>query len=281
MITLGSLFSGIGGFELGLERALGCKTIWQVEQDKFCQKVLRKHWPDAQLYDDVVGVGSHNLESVDIICGGFPCQGISQAGKMEGLEDERSGLWWEMYRIISELRPKVAVLENVPNLVTLGLREVLGAFAELGYDAEWTIVSAEQFGAPHLRKRIFIVAYPGSVRSNKTRNKWINSSTNVSSWRNEIQQGRSSQHKTTHTSCKSMETNGMSSGFSSSLPATNNTFYQTGFEYWRTTKAPAAVCRVDDGVPHRLAKLKALGNAIVPQCSEYIGHCIKNAGLLC
>jgi len=242
MITLGSLFSGIGGFELGLERALGCKTVWQVEQDKFCQKVLRKHWPSAQLYDDVVDIGSHNLESVDIICGGFPCQGISQAGKMEGLEDERSGLWWEMYRIISELRPKVAVLENVPNLVTLGLREVLGAFAKLGYDAEWTIVSAEQFGAPHLRKRIFIVAY---------------------------------------TSCKFIKTNGMSSRFSSSFPATNNTFYQTGFEYWRTTKAPTAVCRMDDGIPHRLAKLKALGNAIVPQCSEYIGHCIKNAGLLC
>ena len=109
MIRIGSLFAGIGGFELGLERAIsGSETIWQVEREPFCQKVLKKHWPNATIYDDVRTVGSHNLESVDILCGGFPCQDISTAGKGKGLEGEKSGLWFEMLRIISELRPRVA-----------------------------------------------------------------------------------------------------------------------------------------------------------------------------
>ena len=128
MLKLGSLFSGIGGFELGLERAIpNLETVWQVEQDKFCQKILHKHWPNALIYDDVCTVGKHNLEPVDIICGGFPCQDISTAGKQGGIHAERSGLWWEMHRIIGDLRPRVAVLENVPNLITLGMPEVLGS----------------------------------------------------------------------------------------------------------------------------------------------------------
>ena len=98
--------------------------------------------------------------SVDVICGGFPCQDISVAGDGGGLNGKRSGLWWEMHRVIGEIRPKVVVLENVAALVVRGLREVLGGLAEIGYDAEWTTLSAAQFGAPHLRNRLFIVAYP-------------------------------------------------------------------------------------------------------------------------
>ena len=251
MITLGSLFSGIGGFELGLERALGCKTIWQVEQNKWCQKVLRRHWPEAQLYDDVVGVGSHNLEPVDIICGGFPCQGVSNAGKKQGLEDDRSGLWWEMHRIISELRPKVAVLENVSALLIRGGEDVFGSLAEIGYDAEWTIVSAQQFGAPHVRKRIFIVAYPNQERCRQTQHRRVNQIDNISRRTEEIQQGRLSK------------------------------YIRKKSTYWQTTSAPSAICGVDNGIPNRLDRLRGLGNAIVPQCSEYIGHCIKRSGLLC
>lgn len=242
MITLGSLFSGIGGFELGLERALGCKTIWQVEQNRWCQKVLRRHWPEAQLYDDVVGVGSHNLEPVDIICGGFPCQGVSNAGKKQGLEDDRSGLWWQMHRIISELRPRVAVLENVSALLIRGGEDVFGSLAQIGYNAEWTIVSAQQFGAPHVRKRIFIVAYPNQTF---------------------------------------IQRNGCSVRVEKKRAIIDNKVYQTQPTFWKATSAPSPICRVDDGIPNRLDKLRGLGNAIVPQCSEYIGHCIKRSGLLC
>lgn len=164
-MKLGSLFSGIGGFELGLERAIpGLETVWQVEQNKFCQKVLKKHWKNSKIYDDVKTVGKHNLEPVDILCAGFPCQGFSVSGKGKGLDDERSGLYWELWRVISELRPRIVVMENVPAITFRGLSDVLGSLASIGYDAEWCIISAAQFGAPHKRERWFCVAYPNESR---------------------------------------------------------------------------------------------------------------------
>ena len=163
-MKLGSLFSGIGGFELGLERAIpGLETVWQVEQNKFCQKVLKKHWKNSKIYDDVKTVGKHNLEPVDILCAGFPCQGFSVSGKGKGLDDERSGLYWELWRVISELRPRIVVMENVPAITFRGLSDVLGSLASIGYDAEWCIISAAQFGAPHKRERWFCVAYPNEI----------------------------------------------------------------------------------------------------------------------
>lgn len=104
-MTLGSLFSGIGGLELGLERALGCRTVWQVERDPYARHILARHWPEVERFDDVRTVGQHNLTPVDLLCGGFPCQDLSAAGKGAGLEGARSGLWYEMRRIIDELRP--------------------------------------------------------------------------------------------------------------------------------------------------------------------------------
>ena len=164
MIKLGSLFSGLGGFELGLERAIpGLETIWQVEQEEFCQRVLQKHWPNAEIYNDVKSVGKHNLKPVDIICGGFPCQDISTAGKQGGIHGKKSGLWWEFQRIISELQPRVAIMENVPNLLTLGMPEVLGSLSEMGYDAKWGSIKAANVGATHRRERVFILAYKPSI----------------------------------------------------------------------------------------------------------------------
>ena len=165
MTTIGSLFSGIGGFELGLERGIsGSRTIWQVEQDAYCQKVLQRHWPTAELFDDVEKVGRHNLSQVDIICGGFPCQGFSVSGNMEGLDHEKSNLWWQMHRIIGELRPSVVVLENVPAIrVQPGMRDILGSLAEIGYDAEWITLSASSRGAPHRRSRWFGVCHPSEI----------------------------------------------------------------------------------------------------------------------
>ena len=157
MITVGSLFSGIGGLDLGLERA-GMKVVWMCEKDAYAQKILRKHWPEVPLYDDVTQLKGCDLPCVDVICGGFPCQDISTAGKGDGLEGERSGLFYEMWRLVCEIRPKYVIMENVAALVIRGLDEVLRQIALGGYDAEWNIISAASVGACHRRDRIFIIA---------------------------------------------------------------------------------------------------------------------------
>lgn len=159
------LFSGIGGFSLGLERA-GMRTVAFCEQDEFCRAVLAQHWPGVPIYDDVRTLTADTLRrdgiAVDAICGGFPCQDISRAGLGAGLDGERSGLWREFARLIGEIRPGYAILENVAALLDDGLGTVLGDLAELGYDAEWSTVPACAVGAPHMRQRVFAVAYPDS-----------------------------------------------------------------------------------------------------------------------
>lgn len=158
-MRIGSLFSGIGGLELGLEWAGVGHTVWQVEKDDYCRRVLAKHWPDALRFDDVCTVGAHNLPPVDVICGGFPCQDISYAGKGAGLAGARSGLWYEFARIVGEMGPRYVVVENVAALLTRGIDAVLGTLADLGYDAEWSTLRASDVGAPHRRERVFLVAY--------------------------------------------------------------------------------------------------------------------------
>jgi len=163
MLTVGSLFSGIGGLELGLERA-GMKVKWQVEVDDYATKVLEKHWPDVARFRDVRDCGAHNVKRVDLICGGFPCQDISDAGARVGITGRRSGLGFEFYRIISELRPRYAIVENVTAITKRGLGTVLGNLAEIGYNAEWESLPASAFSAPHFRDRVFIMAYANSER---------------------------------------------------------------------------------------------------------------------
>jgi DNA (cytosine-5)-methyltransferase 1 len=170
-MRIGSLFSGIGGLEMGLEAAIpGAYTVWQVEQAEYPRRVLAKHWPDTRRYTDVCmvhrawdvpGTGAiitQPLAAVDLICGGFPCQDISTAGKGAGLSGSRSGLWFEYLRIIRALRPRWVVVENVAALRRRGLGAVLWGLADLGYNAEWSMLSAADVGAPHLRKRLFIIA---------------------------------------------------------------------------------------------------------------------------
>lgn len=171
-LRVGSLFSGIGGLELGLERA-GMETVFQVEIDPYAQKVLAKHWPHVPRFSDVREVGAHNLPACDVLCGGFPCQDISQAGARLGIDEgERSGLWREFARLIRELRPQYVILENVRAILAPLLdadgavvapapaARVLGDLAACGYDAEWDCLPASTFGAPHQRDRFFAVAYP-------------------------------------------------------------------------------------------------------------------------
>ena len=157
-----SLFAGIGGLDLGLERA-GMECVAQVEIDDFCQKVLTKHWPDVPKFKDVRNVGKHNLPKADVICGGFPCQPHSQAGKRKGSLDDRD-LWPEFSRIIGECKPKWVIGENVSGLLSSEngrfFGRVLRDLSASGYDVEWQSVPLAAFGAPHIRERILMVAYP-------------------------------------------------------------------------------------------------------------------------
>lgn len=232
MITHGSLFSGIGGFSLGAQR-VGIKTLWQVEINPFCRQILQKNFPDVRRYNDVKEVGKHNLESVDIISGGFPCQDISHAGKQAGIQvGTRSGLWFEYARIIRELRPKYVIVENVPNLLKNGIGRVLGDLAEIGYDAEWTCIRASDVGAPHRRERIFIVAYPNTGRlPHIFVAPWIYSLETPQSWQS---------------------------------------FRTTNRDVWLTTEC--RLLRDDDGIPRELdqRRLGAAGNSVLPQITEMI-----------
>lgn len=161
------LFSGIGGFSLGLERA-GFKTVAFCEIEPFCRQVLKKHWPEVPIYEDVRELTAARLESdgitVNAISAGFPCQDVSSAGKQVGLDGARSGLYSEVIRLAGDIRPELIILENVSALLYLGLGRVLGDLAEVGYDAEWHCISASHIGAPHERDRIWIVAYPNSAQ---------------------------------------------------------------------------------------------------------------------
>ena len=163
-LSVGSLFSGIGGIDLGLERA-GMTVKWHSEIDPYACRVLKKHWPDVPNLGNIKEIDWAIVEPVDVIAGGYPCQPFSTAGKRQGDKDERH-LWPYFLRAISELRPRFALLENVRGHFSMGFDRVLGDLAEIGYDAEWQIVSAASVGAPHRRDRIICVAYPSEQYSN-------------------------------------------------------------------------------------------------------------------
>jgi DNA (cytosine-5)-methyltransferase 1 len=157
-LSVGSVFSGIGGIEFGFEKE-GFETKWFIEYNPYCQEVLKKHWPDVPIYGDITKVDFTKLEKVDCLTGGFPCQDISVAGRHAGiLEGKRSSLWKYYAEAIGILRPKVAVIENVPNLANLGLNVVLADLAEKGYGADFFTICARDVGAPHKRERLFIIA---------------------------------------------------------------------------------------------------------------------------
>ena len=269
-IKVGSLFSGIGGMELGLSRAIpNLRPVWFCEQNTFGQSILSKHWSGVPIYDDVRNINKSNVESIDILTGGFPCQDISVQGNKKGVNHgEKSGLWWEMWRIIGDLRPRIVIMENVSNILRLGGTDVVGSLAEIGYCVEWEIVSARQFGAPHLRKRWFGVAYLTDTRRPIAGN------------RTEIPVDMATGRRIKHG--VGFRCQGLSTFWNNKRPSD---FEKIGFE--------SSICRVDDGIPPELDKteqrklkkihnerLKSLGNAIVPACSEYVGRCIVQSGLL-
>lgn len=164
----GSLFTGVGGFDLAFDRA-GHECAWQVEINASCRDVLARHWPDVKRYEDVKNVGRDNLEPVDIICGGFPCQDVSIAGRRAGLDGERSGLWFEFHRILDDIKPRWAVIENVAGLLSSNggrdFAEVVRGLVECGYGVSWRILDSKYFGVAQRRRRVFIVASFGNGSS--------------------------------------------------------------------------------------------------------------------
>lgn len=162
------LFSGIGGFSLGLERTGGFETVAFCEIEEYPRRVLAKHWSKVPIYNDVRELTADALArdgiAVDVICGGFPCQDVSLAGKRAGFAGERSGLWSEIVRLSCELRPQFIIVENVAALLSDGMGTVLGDLAEIGYDAEWECIPASSLGFDHVRDRVWIVAYADKER---------------------------------------------------------------------------------------------------------------------
>lgn len=240
--TVGSLFSGIGGLEIGLER-VGLVVKWQVERDPYCLGVLKKHWPEVPKYTDVCSLDATKIEKVDVLCGGFPCQPVSNAGKQHVENDER-WLWPEFYRIIQQQTPRIVLIENVQALRGKGLHFVLTDLARAGYDAEWDCIPASRFGAPHRRNRIFIVAYPHSGL---------------------MEDG--------HRVCKVL-------GKKEWKARVGEFGGISGAKAWR--EAITQFCRDDDGLPsgvvrasalkHRRFRIKAVGNAVVPVVAEWLGE---------
>lgn len=198
----------------------------------------------------------------DVVCGGFPCQSVSTAGSRDGIaEGTASGLWEEMRRIIREVRPPVALIENVPGLFSLGFERVLGDLASIGYDAEWTVLSPADLGAPHDRPRIFIVAYPNCEGEQ------------LGAFDAEISSLPATPDTISHAAEYQATRYGQHGREVVSEPEPTGP-YLVGKGWW-STQSP--ICRVDDGVPHQLDRLKCLGNAVVPQCAEMIGRAILRA----
>lgn len=168
--TVGSLFSGVGGLDLGLERA-GFEVAWQCEADPYARQVLARHWPGVPCYPDVRALGC-DVSRVDLLCGGFPCQPVSVAGKRRAQADPR-WLWPAFADVVRRLRPHVVLVENVPGLRTAGLRDVLADLADLGFDAEWTLARASDFGAPHIRARLFLVATDADRAELRLESGWL------------------------------------------------------------------------------------------------------------
>jgi DNA (cytosine-5)-methyltransferase 1 len=312
-----SLFAGIGGLELGLERA-GMTVVGQVEIDPFCRQVLAKHWPEVPRHDDVrtavewwlgaeaadvadtghpdgrrASQGGRDMArddavspgewaedpvtsfgsgatggtgltrpTVDVICGGFPCQDISNAGKREGITGARSGLWSAMRDTVRALRPRYVVMENVSAILVRGLDVVAADLAEIGYDLEWDCIPAAAVGAPHRRDRWWGIAYP--------------------------QRDGVRLEPVTELGCRSADVTA-TDGTYGSMADTLRQRLEVG--HWRKDQAepfPAPVVgrwwatepdvgRVANGIPRRVDRLRALGNAVVPQVAEHIGGLIMAA----
>lgn len=241
-MKVGSLFSGIGGLDLGLERA-GMTVVWQSEIDPYASKVLAKHWPTVPNLGDITTIDWSGVEPVDLICGGFPCQDISNAGRRVGIGGIKSGLWKSMALAVRVLRPRYVLVENVAALLVRGIDVVLADLAALGFDADWSVLSACRMGAPHTRERVFLLAYPNDERHEASGQQGVRD--------DQAMAGRGISAEHVHEASQSGR---------SPLGA-----------HW---SIEPDVDRLADGLSGDVdrRRLFALGNAVVPQVAEYVGR---------
>jgi len=292
-MKVGSLFSGIGGFDLGLERA-GFEIAWQVEIDEYCRQVLKKHWPAVPCHYDIKQIDWRFIQPVDLVCGGFPCQPFSCAGKRRGAADDRY-LWPEVVRCLQTIRPAWFLGENVPGLLHLGIEQVCADLEALGYQVAVLGIPACAVDAPHIRQRVWVLAHAEYCRRIREPFK------NIPSLDTSQVCGRPGMSAETSGCCASMadapklrrgqgHTDARGNG-----KGTRETGKRTGpSDVCRWTPEPA-MGELVNGVSGRLVrfggrvvqsaaqrkeKLKALGNAIVPQIAEAIGRMIKEASCL-
>ena len=234
MLYVLDLFSGIGGFSLGLERA-GMTTAAFCEIDPVARRILKKHWPETPICGDVRTLKGTEYGAIDVVCGGFPCTDISRAGKMVGLAGERSGLWGEMRRIIGEANPKFVIIENVARLCADGLDAVLADLAALGFDAEWHCIPGFAVGSPQVRDRVYVVAHARALghRGPGWVGRWLGGAEEARrhGWRGEP---------------------------------------QGDVQLW----PEPALDRVAYGVPGGVDGCRKLGNAVIPQIPELLGRAI-------
>lgn len=292
-LTVGSLFSGIGGLDLGLERA-GMRVVWQAEIDPYCSHVLAKHWPTTPNLGDVTSIDWAEVPRVDLIAGGYPCQPFSVAGRQQGERDPRH-LWPHMLAALRVLRPRWALLENVAGHLALGFGRVLGDLAEIGYDAEWDCIPAAAVGAHHRRDRVFVVAYPQrdgrrlqpesfagrsgpSLAGDDGQNRQPPIDTTDGR-----PQGRHADRRGDEMADPDRTGPSWRPGEAGGRPRTARGAQPERLGGRLSWQRPASrgdwaaepdVGRVAHGVPARVDRLRALGNAVVPQVAEHIGRLI-------
>jgi len=278
-------FSGIGGFSLAAEWLGGIETIQFVEREPYCRHVLRKHWPDVPIHDDICTFNPLP-GSADIVCGGFPCQDISTAGKQAGIKQgTRSGLFYELMRVVRTVRPRYVVMENVAAILTNGLDTVLGELAEAGFDAEWACIPASAVGACHQRDRWWLVAYAKgsgarqyqlhargqregeSLPGDRTSDEKVPNVAYASSAdgdRRPEGAGRGQWGSADAGGCGISESGWGADGQRQGWPRWSDAPRRLNSD-WRSYLSEPVLRRGDDGLSGRVDRLRALGNAVVPQ----------------
>lgn len=234
-MTHGSLFSGIGGFELGAQW-VDIPTEWSCEIEEYQRSILKKNFPNTTIYGDIKE--ARNLGYVDIISGGFPCQDVSIAGRGIGITGARSGLWREMFRIIWEVRPRYVLIENSPALLFRGFEQILCDLFKIGYNAEWQCISNSEFGFPHQRERIYIIAYSSKIRFKN-----------------------------------SVKNEGEFYSIFGKRPSKEDASYTCSERFYSISDN--SNYRAYDRVPSWTHRIESLGNAVNPVIAAYLFNCIK------
>ena len=275
-------FAGIGGFSYAAEKLIGgFETTQFIEIDPFCQKVLKKHWPHVPIHDDIRTFTAKPRE-YQVITGGFPCQDISVAGLQKGITEEtRSGLFFELMRVIRMVRPQYVVLENVAAILNRGLDIVLRELSEAGYDAEWSVIPASSVGACHKRSRWWLVAYTDNNGLPSTEKCGFNAEASDRTQKGQnqsCQSQRGSESSSSRAIQSSTEfTNSFSKGMERRKFTIPKELQKTAYTWqsntphlspkWRKYVSKSVLCRGDDGLRNRVDRLRSLGNSVVPQCA--------------